>query len=164
MRNPDSSTNPGYRLIPDFVPIEGNLTMNDNPDYSKFHPNAYYQRIPVFWWTRKWAYAKFMLREFTSVFVAFYAIMLLIQVSALSRGPDSYDAFLEWLRSPGSLILHFIAFLFLLFHSFTWFHLARKAMVLRLGNYTIPGAAITASHYLAWIVVSAIIALILIIL
>ena len=137
--------------------------MNDNPNYTKFHPKSYHKRIPVLWWTRKWVYSKFILREFTSVFVAFYAIMLLIQISAISRGSDSYDAFLEWLRSPGSLILHFIAFLFLLFHSFTWFHLARKAMVLRLGNYSIPGEAITASHYVGWIIISAIIAFILII-
>ncbi len=163
MRNPDSSTNPGYRIIPDFVPIEGNLTMNDNPDYTKFHPKLYRKRMPVFWWTKKWVYVKIILREFTSVFVAFYAVMLLIQVSALSRGPDSYDAFLEWLQTPVSLILHFIAFLFLLFHSITWFSIAPKTLVLRLGNKTIPDVAITASHYLAWIVISAIIASILII-
>ncbi len=136
--------------------------MNAKPRYVKYHPKLYRKRMPILWWTKKWVYSKFILRELTSVFVAFYAVMLLMQVSAMARGSDSYDAFLQWLQTPGSLILHFIAFLFLLFHSFTWFHLARKAMVVRLGNYTIPGEAITASHYIAWIIISAIISLILI--
>ena len=143
--------------------MEGNITMNANPRYTKYHPKSYRKRIPILWWTRKRAHIKIILREFTSVFVAFYAIMLLIQISAISRGSDSYDAFLQWLQTPGSLILHFIAFLFLLFHSITWFSIAPKTVVLRLGNKTIPDAVITALHYFAWIVISAIIALILII-
>ena len=84
--------------------------MNANPSYRKYHPKSYRKRIPILWWTRKRAHIKIILREFTSVFVAFYAIMLLIQISAISRGSDSYDAFLQWLQTPGSLILHFIAF------------------------------------------------------
>ncbi len=137
--------------------------MNDNPSYTKYHPKSYRKRIPILWWTHKWAHAKFILREFTCVFVAFYAITLLIHIRALSQGEEVYATFSQWLQTPGSLILHLIAFLFLLFHSISWFHLAQKALVLRLGDKTIPGVVITASHYFAWIVISAIIALMLII-
>ena len=137
--------------------------MNENPSYKKYHPKLYRKPIPILWWTQKWVHTKFILRDITCVFVAFYAIMLMIQISAISRGSESYDAFFKWLQTPGSLILHFIAFLFLLLHSITWFSLFQKAVVLRIGNRPIPGSAITASHFFAWIVISAIIAWILII-
>jgi len=39
----------------------------------------------------------------------------------------------------------------------TWFNLAPKAMAVRLGGKRLPGIAVAAPNYAAWVVVSAIV-------
>ena len=129
--------------------------MANNPNYTKYHPKWYRKRIPIFWWMQKWAYTKFILRELTSLAVAFYVVVLLLQIRALAQGPEAYANFLTWLKTPVSIVLHGVAFLFVLFHSITWFNLAPKALVFRLGKKRIPDALIAGSNYAAWVVFSA---------
>ncbi len=126
--------------------------------YSKYRPTYYRTCVPIFWWVHKWVHIKFITRELTSVFVAFYAIVLLLQTRALIRGPETYENFLAWLKTPFSIVLNTVAFMFVLFHSITWFNLAPKALVIRLGEKQVPGTLIAASNYVAWIVVSIVIA------
>lgn len=121
----------------------------------------YRPRIPIFWWTSKWSNIKFITRELTSVFVAGYAVVLLLQIRSLLRGPEAYESFLVWLKTPLSIGFHIIALLFVVFHSITWFNLAPKALVVRLGKKTVPGFLIAGSNYAAWLVASALIAWVL---
>lgn len=129
--------------------------------YTRYHPRWYRKRTPIFWWVRKWSYVRFILRELSSIFVAFYALVLLLLVRAVAQGPMAYAAFLDWLRSPLALAVHVIAFVFVLFHSITWFNLAPSAMVVRIGPKQVPGVLIQAANYGAWIVVSLVVAWIL---
>lgn len=128
--------------------------MSDNPHYTEFHPKWYRVRMPIFWWTHKWPHFRFILRELTSLSVAFYVFMLLLQIRAISQGPEAYMQFSAWLQSPISIALHSIALVFVLFHSITWFNLAPKAMVIRMGKIRIAGQIIAAMNYIAWGVVS----------
>ena len=125
--------------------------------YSRFQhrPKWYRPRIPIFWWVHKWEHVRFIARELTSVFVALFVLELLFQFRALVSGPEAYEAFLSWLKTPTSLILHTIAFLFAVFHSVTWFNLAPKALVLKVGSKRIPNAVIVGVNYLSWGVLSA---------
>ncbi len=129
--------------------------MIQNPHYTKHHPKWYRTRMPIFWWVQKWVHMKFILRELTSVAVAFYAVVLLFQVRALSQGPEAYASFLAWLKTPIAIALHAIAFLFVIFHSVTWFNLSPRALVVRIGKNRLPDAVIAASNYVAWIIFSA---------
>ncbi|MDZ7343830.1 MAG: fumarate reductase subunit C [candidate division KSB1 bacterium] len=131
---------------------------SQNPQYTKYHPKWHRVRMPIFWWVHKWVHTKFILRELTSVAVALYAVVLLFQIRAVAQGPEAYTHFLVWLQTPVSIGLHAIAFLFVLFHSVTWFNLAPRALVLRIGQKRIPDAMIAASNYVAWIIFSAAIA------
>ena len=90
--------------------------------------------------------------------VAFYALVLLFQIRALTQSQQAYTSFLELLKTPVSIVLHGIAFLFLLFHTVTWFNLAPKALALRLGKKRVPDQAIKALNYIAWIFLSSLIA------
>ncbi len=128
--------------------IEGRVAQKNPPPYQT--------RTPIFWWTSKWSYIKFITRELTSVFVAGYAVVLLFQLRALLHGPEAYINFLAWLRTPFSIAFHAIALLFVTFHSITWFNLAPKALVVRFGKKTVPGFLIALSNYAAWLVLSAI--------
>ncbi len=129
--------------------------MNQNLYYTKHHPKWYRKRMPIFWWVHKWVHTRFILRELTSVPVALYALVLLFQIRALMRGPEAYVNFLAWLKTPGSIVLHVIALLFVLFHSVTWFNLAPRALVIHIGKKRIPDVVIVVSNYVAWLVFSA---------
>jgi fumarate reductase subunit C len=131
--------------------------MPANPNYTRYHPKWYRVRIPIFWWIHKWAYLKFILRELTSLSVASYVLVLLFQIRALAAGEGAYKEFSAWLASPLSIVLHSIALLFVLFHTITWFNLAPKAMVIRMGKTRIAGPIIAVMNYIAWGVVSVVV-------
>jgi fumarate reductase subunit C len=94
-------------------------------------------------------------RELTSVAVAYFALLLIWQVRALAAGPLAHAALLDRMRSPVFLVLNTIALAFVLFHSVTWFNLAPKAIVMRLGGRRVPDALIAGANYAAWLVLTA---------
>lgn len=132
--------------------------MSTEVRYTLHHPKWYRRRVSVWWWLQKRSYAQFVLREITSVFVAFFAVVSLWQLRALGEGPEAYAHFLARLKSPLFLALHGVTFLFVLFHSITWFNLAPKAMVVRLRGKRVPDFVIAGLNYLAWLGASAAVA------
>ena len=125
--------------------------MKQAPEYTDYHPRWYRERISTYWWLWRWPYLKFVLREMSSVFVAWFVVFALLQVRALLSGPAEYAAFQEWLRAPLLLALNAVSLIFVLYHAITWFHLAPTAMVLRLGGKRVPDFAIVAANYAGWI-------------
>src|SRR5579872_1814797 len=101
------------------------------PIYTEFHPRWYRPPISTYWWLGKAAYVKFILRELSSVAVAWTVALTLYQISALIRGPGPYSRFTDRMSSPEMIAVNLIAFAFLMLHSITWFNLAPKAMVVR---------------------------------
>ena len=131
--------------------------MSEDHNYSKYHPRWHRTQMPIFWWIRKWVYIKFISRELTSIAVVSFAVVLLFQVRALIEGPQAYSELTKLLRTPVSVILHSIALLMLLFHSITWFSLAPKALVIRIGRWRIPDKMIIGMNLLAWVLISIVI-------
>lgn len=127
------------------------------PMYYKGHPRLYFKGMPIFWWTKKWSHVRFILRELTSFGVAFYAIIIILNIQSMNQGSDAYNNFQLWLQSPMAIILHSVAFILVLYHSITWFNLAPKAMVIKLGKYKLPGYIISGMNYTAWLALSLII-------
>jgi fumarate reductase subunit C len=62
------------------------------------------------------------------------------------------------MKSPLVIVCSLIALLFVLYHAITWFNLAPKAMAVRVGGKRLPDWMIAAPNYVAWIVISVIIA------
>jgi fumarate reductase subunit C len=135
--------------------------MSAGPHYTLYHPRWYRRRVSVWWWLKKGAYTRFVLRELTSVFVAFFAVVYLWQLRALAQGPEAYGQFLARLKTPLFLVLDAIAFLFILFHAITWLNLTPKAMVVRVGGKRVPDWAILGLNYAAWVVLSGAVAFVL---
>jgi fumarate reductase subunit C len=135
--------------------------MRAEPGYTLYHPRWYRRRVPVWWWLKKWSYAGFVLRELTSVFVAFFAVLYLWQVHAVAQGPEAYGQFLARLRTPLFLVLDTVAFLFILVHAITWFNLTPKAMVVRLGGKRVPDGLVVGLNYAACLVLSGVVAIVL---
>lgn len=135
--------------------------MSAEPSYTPYHPRWYRRRVSVWWWLQNPRYTGFVLRELTSVFVAFFAAVYLWQLRALVQGPEAYAQFLARLGSPFFLILDGVAFLFVLFHAVTWFNLAPKAMVVRLRGKRVPDWIVIGLNYAAWLTLSGAVALLL---
>jgi len=127
-------------------------------DYTEFHPRWYRMPVSTWWWLKRKSSFAFILRELSSLFVAWFVVFLLLLVGAVGRGDAAYQEFLRWAASPGILLLNAISFFFVVFHAVTWFNLAPRAMVVHVGNKRVSGAWIAASNYVAWVIVSAIVA------
>lgn len=125
---------------------------------TEYLPKTFRTRVSTYWWLGRWTYLKFILRELSSVFIAWFVILTLLQISALKRGAADYMAFQEWLRSPSLIALNALSFCFVVFHAVTWFNLAPKAMAIRMGGRRVPNLLIAAPNYIAWLAISAAIA------
>ncbi len=132
--------------------------MKNNPGHTEFHPQWYRTRVSPYWWLSQWSYTKFMLRELSSVFVAYFIVITLVLVHAVGQGRTEYAAFQEFMAHPFIVLLNGITFLFVLLHTITWFHLTPRAIVLRLGGRRIPDSLMIAPNYVAWLVVSGVVA------
>ena len=126
--------------------------------YTEFRPRWYRSHVSTWWWLGRWSYLRFILREISSVFVAWFVIELLLGLSSLSRGPHDYAGFQNFLRNPLVVALNFVSLFFVLFHAITWFNLAPKAMAVRVGGRRVPDLLIAGPNYLAWAAVYAIVA------
>lgn len=127
---------------------------------TEYLPKSYHTRVSTYWWLERWVYLKFILREASSVFVAWTVVLTLLQIRALARGPAEYAEFLSWLQSPLLLVLNAVSLFFVILHAVTWFNLAPKAMAIRLGGKRLPNLAISAPNYIAWVAVSTAVAFI----
>ena len=128
---------------------------------TEYLPKSYHTRVSTYWWLTRWAYLKFILREASSVFVAWIVVVTLLQIRAVTRGPAEYAEFQNWLGSPLVLALNAVSLFFVCFHAVTWFNLAPKAMMIRLRGKRLPNLAIAGPNYAACAVVSAVVAWIL---
>lgn len=116
---------------------------------------TYTRRIPMFWWLRKRTYFVFVMRELSSIFIAWFVVFLLLFVRAVGRGESAYVDFLGWASSPAVLTVNVVAAAFLVVHTVTWFNLTPQAMDLRLRGRPVPGIVVIAAQYAALVVVSA---------
>ena len=116
-------------------------------------------RKPVFntWWLESKPYFLFVIREFTSLFVAGYCLFLLLFIAKAGDSQEAYATLILSLKSPTSMVFHLISFTFILYHAITWFNLTPKIMVFHLGEERIPNALIAGAVYFSWGVVSLII-------
>jgi fumarate reductase subunit C len=128
------------------------------PPYTLNHPRWYRKPVSTYWWLQRWEYLRFVLRELSSVFVAYFVVLMLLQIYMLSRGPQAYADFQDFLKNPFVIALNVISFLFVVFHSITWFNLAARAMAVRVGGKRVPGFLISGSNFAAWVVISAVVA------
>lgn len=133
-----------------------------NARHTTYHPKWHRERMPIFWWLRRWNYTKFITRELTSLAVAYTAILLVVQVRAVASGPEALARLQEWLRRPAVLALHGVVLLALLIHTVTWLNLAPRAMAVRMGSRRVPDTAVLVGHYAAWLFASAVVAWLLV--
>jgi fumarate reductase subunit C len=116
---------------------------------------VYRPKMGVWWWTKKRTYFLFVMRELSSIFVAWLVLYLVLLIRAVVDSEAAYDDFLDWAASPVLVVVNIVAFAFIVLHTVTWFLLTPQAIVLNVGGRRVPGPAIIAAQYAGLGVVSA---------
>src|SRR5260370_17275255 len=114
---------------------------------TEYRPKSYHTRGSTYWWLARWVYFKFVLREASSVFVAWTVVVTLLQIRALARGPADYAEFQNWLRNPLLLALNAVSLFFVIFHAVTWFNLPPNPMPIPLRTKRLPNLPIAPPNY-----------------
>ncbi len=108
------------------------------------------------WWMRDSFFVVYMAREATAVFVAAYALVLLVGLVRLSQGEAAWNGWLEALRSPFSLLFHLAVLATFVYHTWSWFRIMPKTMpLIFVGGRRLAPALITGIGLLAAIVACA---------
>ncbi len=123
---------------------------------------TYQPSMPATWWLKKGSYFLFMMREFSSLFIAAFVLLFMYELFLLSKGAQTHGQFRESLRQPEYVLFSVIAFVFAVYHTITWFGAASKIQVVRFGSWTVPPGMVTGCAIAAWLVVSATIALVVV--
>lgn len=107
------------------------------------------------WWRKNPYFVEYMVHEGTALFVALYALILLVSLYFLKQGEASWSWWLQVLRSPLSLILHGVIFLGFLYHTWTWFKIMPRTLppILISGERVKP-AVITGAGMAAFLLAS----------
>lgn len=109
------------------------------------HP--YVRPVPASEWVfRHPRYVRYMVREFSCLFIGGWTALMVWGLKALSEGPAAWAAFLQLLKSPAGIVFQLLTLAFALYHSVTWFNLTPKAL---------PLPFVAAAHYAVWALLSA---------
>ena len=128
------------------------------PHYTEYHPRWYRKRVSTYWWLGNWPYVRFILRELSSLAVAYFVVLTLAQIYTLGQGAEVHAQLQELLRQPLAIAFNSAAFVFVIFHTYTWFNAAPKALAVRMWGKRVPEWAVAAPHYAAWLAASAVVA------
>lgn len=119
-----------------------------------FQVRLYRQRVPRFWWLRRRSYLLFILRELSSLFVAWFVAYLLVLVYAVGEGESAYQRFLDWSGNPFVIALNLVALAFVVLHAITFFQAVPQTTVVRLRGRRVPPTLLAMPIFAGWAVVS----------
>ena len=128
-----------------------------NQPHLEYHYDTYKPEMSPAWWLKSRRYFMFMMRELSSVFVAAFALLFLYQIFLLTKGPEVYAAFQRSLMTPKFIAFYAIAFVFSVYHTITWLGVVGRIQVLRFGDFTVPPKLMTASTFVGFFFISAVI-------
>ena len=109
-----------------------------------------YVRPMAGWWKKNPFYIVYMMQEWVSVFIAIYAVIVLVGLVSLSCGEASWNSWLAAMKSPLSLIVHAGLLAAMIYHVVAWFKVMPLSMPpIMLGATKLTPCAITLGGWLA---------------
>ena len=118
---------------------------------------AHPYRQPFLWWTRRRGYVLYMLREISSLPVAIWWLLFLVEVSRLRGGAGGYHPLEGWFVAVSVVCL-----VAALWHSYTFLSLAGLIMRIPLGDRNVPAGTIVRAAFSGFVVLTAVVAALLI--
>lgn len=90
------------------------------------------RRLSPGWWTHNRHYTMYMIREWTSLFIAVYSLIIIYGLSLWFTG--SRTAFLDLLKNPAVIGFSLVALFFTMYHAVTWFLLLGAVTPIKIGR------------------------------
>jgi len=97
-------------------------------------------RVPDGWWMSHKRYRYYMLFAMASGILSLGSLVLLVAVSALSKGSQAWAGFLAMLGSPAGLLLSVVVLVPTCFFAVRWLRVGVKIPQVKLGPMPAPGA------------------------
>jgi fumarate reductase subunit C len=114
---------------------------------------AHPYRQPFTWWTRRRGYLLYMVRELSSIPVAIWWLLFLVEVSRLRAGSAGYQPLDTWFVAVSVVCLAAA-----LYHTYTFLSLAGLIMRIPLGDRSVASRTIVGGAFSAFVVVTAVVA------
>jgi fumarate reductase subunit C len=114
----------------------------------------YRKPISRAWWLKNSRYTLFMLREVSSIFLALFVVLYLVQLALLVAGPELYSRYLALMKTPGWIALHIVILAFAIIHTLTWLSSIPAVQPIRVRGKEAPYQAAWLAGFIAWIAVS----------
>jgi fumarate reductase subunit C len=105
--------------------VEANSALS-NKEYPEFH-----RRVGPSVWFRNSHYAQYMVREWTSFFVATFCLVYIYEIYLLSTSPASYSSLIH---NTGLVFFNILVLAFTLYHAATWFYLTGRVQPIKIGK------------------------------
>ncbi len=106
------------------------------------------------WFLTNARYKSYMVHEISSIFVALYMIQLVVGLFYLAAGPEEWESYLAFLRSPVVILLTLVGLVFFVIHTTSWFKAVPQATRIMRGEEVLPGKILVTAHYGIWAAVS----------
>ena len=114
-----------------------------------------YVRPMAGWWKKNPFFVEYMVHESTALFVAAYAIVLLVGLVRLSQGEAAWNGWLAAMKSPVSVIAHLVLLAAIAYHTYTWFKIMPKTLPpIMVGGKKLGPCAITGGGLVAAVAAS----------
>jgi fumarate reductase subunit C len=102
------------------------------------------------WWKRDAYFVSYMVREVTALFVAAYALVLMVGVVRLGQGEAAFARWLQYLKTPWMLGFHLIVLAVFFYHTWSWFKIMPKTLpIMFVGGKRVQPGTITATGVIA---------------
>jgi fumarate reductase subunit C len=141
------------------VPVATRKALTAMPQYTTYQPKPYRPRMSAYWYLDQWHYLRYAMRESSSFFVAYFAVVTLVQIAALEAGPTRYAQFQACMRCPGMIVLNAIALVFIMLHAVTWFTLVPRVALRQMLGKPTPDIIASAPNFMVWFGATVIVAL-----
>ncbi|MEH6552439.1 MAG: hypothetical protein V7744_20885 [Pseudomonadales bacterium] len=122
---------------------------------NKVNRKPYVQNQSRWWWLDNHYYFWYMVRECTSVPVAIYSVVLMVGILRLGQGEQAWNSWLDGMSSPLAISFHCLALVAAMYHAYTWFKLAPKIMVVRLGDWKLSEKSMLIGQWLGFVTCTA---------
>jgi fumarate reductase subunit C len=100
---------------------------------SKQKPYPEYSRkLGPGWLLSNSHFTQYMIREWTSFFVAVFSLIYIYELSLFATGQKG--SALALMKNPGIITFNIVALAFTLYHAFTWFYLIGKVQPIKMGK------------------------------
>ena len=114
---------------------------------SRYKPElkTYAWHQPADWWVHNKFMLRYQIREWSSLLIVLYALVLLWGLYDLSQGEAAWNGWLAAMASPFFILFHLLTLLVVGYHSYTWFRVMPKTMA----PLPVPPRAITLGGWAA---------------